>query len=147
MIIACDVALLQLTGSPDVHHASCFRLAQRPCLLAASSLAAVCHLCGSAGPLLYYFVMHRNAHRAHLAAQAMGLTLSRNLWASANPAYVFRDPMYTVSAYKQDFLWDEDEVRQSTGCDQGSPRALQAQHFSKSIKPSIPQVYTSSLSC
>ncbi|KAK9822284.1 hypothetical protein WJX74_002629 [Apatococcus lobatus] len=43
-------------------------------------------------------------------AQAMGLTLSRNLWASANPAYVFRDPMYTVSAYKQDYLWDEDEI-------------------------------------
>lgn len=108
MVIACDVAMLQLTGSPEVSRASGLRN-----LFCSASFQLSCSVPSTRTwrPLLYCFVMHRGAHCAHLATQAMGLTLSRNLWASANPAYVFRDPMHTVSAYKQDFLWDEDEVR------------------------------------
>lgn len=40
---------------------------------------------------------------------ATGMQLSRSMWVS-NPGYLQRDGQQTVSSFKRDFLWDEEEV-------------------------------------
>jgi hypothetical protein len=38
------------------------------------------------------------------------LILSRSIWATSNPGYVFRDGRKLRSVAKHDYVWDEDEV-------------------------------------
>ncbi|GMH42537.1 hypothetical protein BSKO_10456 [Bryopsis sp. KO-2023] len=40
---------------------------------------------------------------------AMGAQLSRSMWVS-NPGYLQRDGQQTVSSFKQDYVWDEEEL-------------------------------------